>query len=839
MTEINKFYNEKLEHSPYSYQEKVANVLLDGKNVILSVPTGAGKTWASIMPFLYAKENPKIHFPQKMIYSLPLRTLTNSIYQDVSALTGASIQTGEFSEDKHFESDIIFSTIDQTLSNFLSFPLALSAREANINAGALIGSYLVFDEFHLLDENLSMSTTIGMLRMLGNLSRCCIMTATLSNDFMQELKKNLPNDYEIITLDDFEEDRNKISSLLPKEDKKKVIVSEEKISAEKIAQFHIEDKSIVICNRVETAQKMYRDLVNIKESNDYPNLKNTELVCLHSRFFDKDRKEKEKKLKALFGKKSLNKNAILISTQVIEAGMDISCDVMHTEISPINSFLQRAGRCARFAEETGKIHVYDVLDVEEKVNLEFKNEEDKKELRKLNQKYLQYLPYQKDICEKTLEKLKTTPNLDGNIPQQLVEELLKAKEQSIIKTLKDSSFNDSEIRCSWENCKKNNYRETIRDIQNIEIVLIDDNSDKELIENPYAFQAIGMYKFSFIGWLNKIVKHEKSNLSSERFDNKDWLVKEIKSISDSEFIVDNDEDVKFELKEIKPIDFDERFPQQVYVNAKYFGYSPDFGFNWQYPKTFNNLSPKVEVKEQKDKDFKIQKDTFYQHNKALIGAFNELFLGEDKDKLDFTFKELPTFLEDENLKKSDFIRLIHFMIILHDYGKLNAKWQNPMQKYQAAKENSNVKDFQEVLAHTDFDKNSSEDKKLEFESNLRSRGSHAGIGAYIAQKKLEELYDNELLKTAIPYAIARHHSPLVDKYPKFNISKKNYLEIEKLLEEFDFDLELERKEECGGNLGNWFYDGHEEHLLYLFFVRILRICDQKATKNYQKYLLKS
>ncbi|MDR1645416.1 MAG: hypothetical protein LBS05_06295 [Tannerellaceae bacterium] len=31
---------------------KVKESLLGGKNVILSVPTGAGKTWASIIPFL-------------------------------------------------------------------------------------------------------------------------------------------------------------------------------------------------------------------------------------------------------------------------------------------------------------------------------------------------------------------------------------------------------------------------------------------------------------------------------------------------------------------------------------------------------------------------------------------------------------------------------------------------------------------------------------------------------------------------------------------------------------------------------------------------------------------
>ena len=60
-------------------------------------------------------------------------------------------------------------------------------------------------------------------------------------------------------------------------------------------------------------------------------------------------------------------------------------------ISPINSFLQRAGRCARFANETGDIYVYDILEQEEKIALETAlTEEDKSEIRKINNKYLPY-----------------------------------------------------------------------------------------------------------------------------------------------------------------------------------------------------------------------------------------------------------------------------------------------------------------------------------------------------------------------------------------------------------------------------------------------------------------
>ncbi|WP_369073998.1 helicase-related protein, partial [Haemophilus parainfluenzae] len=49
---------------------------------------------------------------------------------------------------------------------------------------------------------------------------------------------------------------------------------------------------------------------------------------------------------------------VLIATQVIEAGINITCQVMHIQLCPMNSLLQRAGRCARFRGERGDVRVY-------------------------------------------------------------------------------------------------------------------------------------------------------------------------------------------------------------------------------------------------------------------------------------------------------------------------------------------------------------------------------------------------------------------------------------------------------------------------------------------------
>ncbi|MDD2345724.1 MAG: CRISPR-associated helicase Cas3', partial [Bacteroidales bacterium] len=571
MNKYFEFYNNITDFAPYQYQIKAAELLLSGKNIIISVPTGAGKTWASVMPYLYAKQNESNDFPQKMIYSLPLRTLANSIYSDVEKTFNKkniqllypklskliSIQTGEYSDDPYFEKEIIFSTIDQTLSNFLCFPLPLSQRQANINAGSLIGSYLVFDEFHLLDPNLSMATSIGMIRLLKKLCRVCIMTATLSDDYIQFIKNELG--FEVVSINDFPEDVKKINSLKPpigKTIKKSVTVClDKKINSLDILEKH-KNKTIVICNRVENAQNLYQEVEKTKA-------KDTRLLCIHSRYFDSDRKKQEQLIKEYFGKGNEKHNAILIATQVIEAGMDISCDIMHTEISPINSFLQRAGRCARFENEYGDIFVYDVLNLEEKelIKIETENIKDKAEIRKLNNKYL---PYAKELCEKSLTELYKHKYIDEIVATKLVNEILKDEENKKINCITSNLFNIEKIRESWKDCNKNNYRETIRDIQSIEIILIDleNKHDKKIF--PWEYETINVYKWSFISWAKQI--------NENKIDPNDWVFSKAEQAEESVFDFEWQDKNSYFLRKLSFDNLKNHY-DVVFVDNRYFDYT--------------------------------------------------------------------------------------------------------------------------------------------------------------------------------------------------------------------------------------------------------------------------
>lgn len=819
------FYKIITGFSPYTYQLKVAELLLAGKNVILSVPTGAGKTWAATLPFLYAKEIKLDTFPQKMIYSLPLRTLANSIYGDinkglekiVNQNKSVSIHTGEYKNDEHFESDIVFSTIDQTLSNFLSFPLSLSKRQANINAGALIGSYLVFDEFHLLDPKLSMATTLGVLKTLGSLCRFCLMTATLSEDYIEVLKNTL--NAEVVTINDFPEDIQIIKSLkIPngKAHKKSVSVCNETINAKRIIEKH-KKKTIVICNRVEKAQKIYNEIMttDLKGFQNLSGLKSQNIICLHSRFFDDDRKNKEEKLKQLFGNNN-KESAILISTQVIEAGMDISCDLMHIEISPINSLLQRAGRCARWGGEFGNIFVYDILDLEERelLNLATDNDLERSQIRAINNKYL---PYDSKLCESTLEQLKTISHLDKDISQKLVDKILTKTELSDYELISQGNYNRSKIRQSWETCEKNMYSQTIRDIQSIEIAIIDAENEKDASFVPFKYRTINLYKWSFIKWAKEILAHKN-------FDDDDVIFiaeKESESTILDFDVIDQD---GYRLKAVRDIELLKNYYEIIFVDKSIFKYTSGAGLELGNGSYCSPLKPRKE-KEQSNIEYK--KDTFYQHNKAIINCYEREF----KPNLKFVFKQLDEYWGEA----IDWDKLIKSMICLHDYGKLNKEWQTKMKRLQELKSNGNFNP-DEVLAHSDF--NEVTDKEIEKQSGVKSKPPHAGVGAFALVEAAEEIIDSddfEDLCNPISTAILKHHGVETLSYPDFTINEKDYKQLEVLFNEIGIKANIARKA-LGGKITDYFPTNREEWVVYFFLVRILRICDQKATINFEKYL---
>jgi CRISPR/Cas system-associated endonuclease/helicase Cas3 len=198
---IEQYFYSLTTHHPYSFQTQTITRILNHQDTILRAPTGSGKTETAIAPFLFAKTL-NLDFPNKLIYVVPLRTLANSLRQRAEILIDrwsqvhqlpypivVTLQTGENPEDPRFEGDIIFCTIDQMLSSFLNIPYSVGRGSANVNAGAIFASYLVFDELHLLDPDRSFTTVLKVLQQVKGISPFLLMTATLTDELATQIQK--------------------------------------------------------------------------------------------------------------------------------------------------------------------------------------------------------------------------------------------------------------------------------------------------------------------------------------------------------------------------------------------------------------------------------------------------------------------------------------------------------------------------------------------------------------------------------------------------------------------------------------------------------------------------
>ena len=302
---------------PYPYQRRLLKAVMRGRNVILVVPTGGGKTRGAILPFWQNKAGKDGLLPEKALYIVPMRVLATQfrttcdvLYHELNpelfreAETAyqrvnrglISIQTGESPDDPAFESMITACTIDQALSGALGIPYGLDSRKANLNVGAICSSYLILDEPHLYPVSEdgrsykgAFTTCLELLRLLKGLTRFVFMSATLSRALAQRLSTML--DAELIELDDDElKELNKGRS-------RTFACSPEPLSAERILQMH-DRCSLVVCNTVQRAQETYLQLAEAIERQG----RAIELRLLHSRFTDADRKQQAEELSQLLGK---------------------------------------------------------------------------------------------------------------------------------------------------------------------------------------------------------------------------------------------------------------------------------------------------------------------------------------------------------------------------------------------------------------------------------------------------------------------------------------------------------------------------------------------------------
>ncbi|MFW5941889.1 MAG: CRISPR-associated helicase Cas3' [Chloroflexota bacterium] len=715
----------------YDFQKELARVIRSGRNVLLQAPTGAGKTLAALVPFLQAWSQATERVPRHCIYSVPMRVLANQFtheyerfvketLQKVATVPRVHIQTGEQPNDPEFEADLTFATIDQVLSSWLLQPYSLSRRKGNLNAGALVGSYLVFDEFHLFDPDSTLPTTLDMLKTLRGISPFVLMTATFSAQMLQELAGLLDAEPLLLTADDLEniDAQQKVRRFHVRQEP---LVAGGIVQPDFILQRHAEQdgdyrRSVVILNQVERAQQVYEALCAQAEQG-------TEIRLLHSRFRAADRKRIEDEVRRAFGKEKAHyrrQSMILVATQVIEVGLDITCAALHTELAPAASVLQRAGRCARYQDEVGDVYVYAV------------------------DGYGPYFGEAEAQCVRAMAWLSQNQerHLTFDDEQALVNHAHGPSDRHILAQLDAGSYKHREsIRALWRGeGGRAEAQKLIRNIQS-QSILIHSNPDA-LLHRPFATETFSLHPGTIQG------KFERWQEEAQEDFMRDALPWAVCRLVEVEADAEANRPITYEWKKVHHKSELWGTPLLV-ARPELVGYRDDIGLMLYDGSDYESPVPQMDSGTRRRFFYRLE--TYEEHVRLVYEAF-----AQNSDR----FRPAAQRLErNEDWRPGVVMDMAQLVVLTHDLGKLGEGWQRWALQWQDAigwphREES-------ALAHTDYDGTIEEHRQLE--RRLRGkRPPHAVESALAAVPFLLRLVEGKLnhpLFRAGFTAIARHHAP--------------------------------------------------------------------------------
>lgn len=331
----------------------------------LSIPTGGGKTLASLR---YALQHALQYEKERIIYVVPYTTIIEQNAEEVRRILDDKVNILEYhsnvienkaesdADDNFFQNDykvklsketwdssIIFTTMVQFLNVFYESGTRSIRRLHN-----LTNSVIIFDEVQKVPTACValFNKAVNFLKNHGN-STALLCTATQPSLDYVENKLEINTDGEIIK--DLTEvvDAFKRVELFD-------YASQTSFNAEELSNFvqHkiIEQNSVLI---VLNTRKVVRDLFDSLNSSIDEDIHlyhlSTTMCAAHRKNLIADMKEKLEK----------NKKVICVSTQLIEAGVDISFKCVIRSLAGLDSIAQAAGRCNRHGEcETyGEVYI--------------------------------------------------------------------------------------------------------------------------------------------------------------------------------------------------------------------------------------------------------------------------------------------------------------------------------------------------------------------------------------------------------------------------------------------------------------------------------------------------
>lgn len=367
---------------PFPYQNRLA----DGNwPELLDIPTGLGKTAGVVLAWLWKRgwraggerATPNEDTPRRLVYCLPMRVLVEQTHAStvrwlkaldclaepgqgqvsVHQLMGGTEGHERATWAEHPEEDaILIGTQDMLLSRALMRGYGMSRYQWPVHFAFLHNDALwVYDEVQLMGAGLPTSAQLEAFRRtfpMGKRCRSLWMSATLNAewfstvDFRAHIEKAdrlslttaEKKDSAVKIRREAKKDVARADTRLKADDAKGRLSYAKDLAGEVLQRHRPGSNALVILNTVDRAQAVFQAIQKLSPS--------PPVLLVHARFRPKERSS----LNLALSQAAPDTGCIIIATQAIEAGVDISSSVLFTEVAPWASLVQRFGRCNRYGE---------------------------------------------------------------------------------------------------------------------------------------------------------------------------------------------------------------------------------------------------------------------------------------------------------------------------------------------------------------------------------------------------------------------------------------------------------------------------------------------------------
>lgn len=375
MISFAEFFENTAGRVPFSFQRRLGE---EEWPDLLEIPTGLGKTAAVIVAWIYKRLYGDPGTPTRLVYCLPMRVLVEQ--------TGENAKAWLKNATPHFQASglpvprvhvlmggdhdaewverpenpaIIIGTQDMLLSRALMRGYGMSRYQWPVHFALLHNDALwVYDEIQLMGAGLTTSAQLEAFRRRFNVSRpsrSLWVSATLHPRWLDtvDMRSHLDK-FQHLKLGPAEQVSapvqkrrsavkllKKATTLLTAENHKQSAKTYADALSKEILSKHVKGtNTLVVLNTVERAQSVLEAIKRQKPS--------AEAMLVHSRFRPRERQALNAKLSEIPAENGPGR--IIVATQAVEAGVDITSRVLFTELAPWSSLVQRFGRCNRYGE---------------------------------------------------------------------------------------------------------------------------------------------------------------------------------------------------------------------------------------------------------------------------------------------------------------------------------------------------------------------------------------------------------------------------------------------------------------------------------------------------------